>query len=315
MFSKLRTNIELIETHKEQILNTWLEYEIVRETLCANTFSPDFFQDKFASKVFDFAIGVIKKEHDVGDCPVIGVMLTLFKKKNIPLADVFIICVHLKNALLLFMHKNSILDEKSLSEMAMLMDYNFNGVIKEYTYLYYNDTYKPKSCKKELISSKNIEKVKENLSTTAEDYLQDIEVDYEQIAELSELESDTLNAIEEEEDINQHSLLESANLFLQYSKVLNAMYEFKELSYTLTILQELLYNTECDGLDRETKDMVNIYLKAIISDLRGWRMSVFIVKDAQDIHYLDKTLLSSIAQLQMTLMPQEEKVEEEIEFF
>jgi len=314
MFSKLHKNIELLETHKEQILHMWLEYEIVREALCSNTFSPDFFQDKFASKVFDFAIAVIKKEQDLGNCPVIGVMLTLFKKKNIPLADVFIICVHLKNALLLFMYKNSILDEESLSEMAMLMDYNFNGVIKEYTSLYYNDEYKVKNCKQEITSNTTTE-VQKSILTSAEDYLQEIELDSEQIAELDELESDTLNAIDEDEHINQHSLLESANLFLQYSKVLNAMYEFKELSYTLTILQELLYATECDVLERETKDMVSIYLKAIISDLRSWRVSVFIARDAQDIHYLDKTLLSSIAQLQMTLMPQEEQNEEEIEFF
>ena len=314
MFSKLHKNIELLETHKEQILHMWLECKIVREKLLSNGFSPNFFQDKFASKVFDFTMDVIKKEQDLGNCPVIGVMLTLFKKKNIPLADVFIICVHLKNTLLLFMYRNSILDEESLLEMAMLMDYNFNGVIKEYTSLYYNDEYKVKNCKQEITSNTTTE-VQKSILTSAEDYLQEIELDSEQIAELDELESDTLNAIDEEEHINQHSLLESANLFLQYSKVLNAMYEFKELSYTLTILQELLYATECDAFERETKDMVSIYLKAIISDLRSWRVSVFIARDAQDIHYLDKTLLSSIAQLQMTLMPQEEQSEEEIEFF
>jgi len=314
MFSKLHKNIELLETHKEQILHIWLECKIVREKLLSNGFSPNFFQDKFASKVFDFTMDVIKKEQDLGNCPVIGVMLTLFKKKNIPLADVFIICVHLKNTLLLFMYRNSILDEESLLEMAMLMDYNFNGVIKEYTSLYYNDEYKVKNCKQEITSNTTTE-VQKSILTSAEDYLQEIELDSEQIAELDELESDTLNAIDEEEHINQHSLLESANLFLQYSKVLNAMYEFKELSYTLTILQELLYATECDAFERETKDMVSIYLKAIISDLRSWRVSVFIARDAQDIHYLDKTLLSSIAQLQMTLMPQEEQSEEEIEFF
>lgn len=61
--------------------------------------------------------------------------------------------------------------------------------------------------------------------------------------------------------------------------------------------------------------MVDIYLKAIISDLQSWRMAIFITMEAEDIHYLDKTLMSSIVQIQMTLMPQEEAQEDEIKFF
>ena len=67
-------------------------------------------------------------------------------------------------------------------------------------------------------------------------------------------------------------------------------------------------------MDEEIKKAVPIYLKAIISDLQSWRISVFITRDAEDIHYLDKTLLSSIAQLQITLMPTNDG-EDEVEFF
>jgi len=124
------------------------------------------------------------------------------------------------------------------------------------------------------------------------------------IHELDELESDTLNAIyASDETIDRHSLDEAAQLFEQYAKVLYSMYEFEELAYTLTILKELLISTELSGITEETNYMITIYLKAIINDLQSWRMGIFITKEAEDIHYLDKTLLSSVAQLQITLMP------------
>ena len=317
MFGTIEKNIDLLDDNKDKILEMWLSYEIVTETLCSNGLKVDFFKDKFASKVFDFAVGVVRSENTVGDCPVIGVMLMLFKKKRIPLADVFMICVHLKNALLHFAHKQNILDEEMIRELAILMDYNFNGVIKEYTFLYYNDEYKAKKCslKKEDQPVQINTKLEATNTTSAMAYLQEIDLDDEMIAELAELESDTLDAIDEGEQITQHSLNESANLFEQYAKVLNMMLEFEELEYTLGILKELLLGTDYASLNDDDKNMITIYLKAIISDLQSWRMSVFITQEAEDIHYLDKTLMSSIAQLQITLMPQDEAQEDEIEFF
>jgi hypothetical protein len=315
----MKQDISLLVNNKEEILDIWLDYTIVQEMLCINGFKVDFFREKFASKVFDFAIAVVKSENTLGDCPVIGVMLMLFKKKHIPLADVYMICVHLKNALLHFSYKHAILNDKMIEEISTLMDYNFNGVIKEYTFLYYNDEYKSRHCSLTDKKQESLQEIKiqpQTLQTTsALSYLQDIDLDTEMIAELDELESDTLNAIEEAETITQNSLYESANLFEQYAKVLNMMLEFGELEYTLGILKELLLTTEYNTLNEDDKNMITIYLKAIISDLQSWRMAVFITHEAEDIHYLDKTLMSSIAQLQITLMPQDETQEDEIEFF
>ncbi|MBN2895794.1 MAG: hypothetical protein JXK05_07915 [Campylobacterales bacterium] len=36
--------------------------------------------------------------------------------------------------------------------------------------------------------------------------------------------------------------------------------------------------------------------------LQSWKRTVFVTREAEDIHYLDKTFLSSIAQLQMMLL-------------
>jgi len=321
MFNNILKHIDLLESNKTTIINMWIDYDIVQKKLTQNTMNIDFFKEKFAVKVFDFATSVVRSDNEVGECPVIGVMLMLFKKKNIPLSDVFIICVNFKNAMLHFMHQQSLLDDNMISEISILMDYNFEGVISEYVNLYYNDSTKrihcgtkeEKSLNKVQVSVPIILPIKE--STSAQDYFNEVNFDMEMVDELDELEHDTLNVIDADENINQDSLSESANLFEQYAKVLNMMYEFEELAYTLTILKDLLSSTDIAAVDNETKYMVMIYLKAIISDLQSWRMSIFITKEAEDIHYLDKTLLSSIAQLQITLMPQEHAQEDEIEFF
>jgi len=317
MFKNLLKHIDLLEMNQAKILEMWMDYEIVQSKLTRNSMDITFFKEKFATKVFEFAMSVVKSENRTGDCPVIGVMLILFKKKNIPLSDIFMICVHFKNALLHFAANNKILDDKILNEISILMDYNFEGVINEYVLLYYKDSsikevHIPKQCptKPALIKIKQEEEM-----TSATLYLQEVEVNIEMIEELNELESDTLDTIDAQETLDQNTLDESSNLFRKYAAVLNDMYEFEELAYTLTLLADVLSEVNFEEISEETKFMVDIYLKAIISDLQSWRMSIFITMEAENIHYLDKTLLSSIAQIQMTLMPQVENEEDEIEFF
>jgi len=321
MFTNLHKHIELIESNKDTILTTWMEYEVVKKKLSLNTIEIDFFQEKFAAKVFDFSISIVKKENELGNYPVIGVMLMLFKKKNIPLSDIYMICVHFENSLLHFAYKNSILNNKVIKAITNLTDYNLEGVIKEYVAIYYKDireepVSKPKASKKK-ISTPATKSLKQTTSshTSAIEYFKDVVIERDIVDELDELENDTINAIDSQLELDQNSLYESANLFEQYAKVLNMMYEFDELAYTLTLLKELLNNVDLNNLSNDTKHMVNIYLKAIINDLHAWRMSIFIHQDAQDIHYLDKTLLSSIAQIRITLSPSETTDDDEVEFF
>jgi len=330
MFQNILKHIDLLETNKDTILDMWMDYKIVQSKLTHNTMDITFFRDKFATKVFEFAISVVKSENKTGDCPVIGVMLMLFKKKNIPLSDIFMICVHFKNALLHFASHNKILDDATLNEISILMDYNFEGVINEYVLIYYKDSlskriFSPISSPIQKIPVQNkqatqtieieSELIQEHHATSATLYLQEVDVNMEMIEELNELESDTLDTIDAQETLDQESLDDSSNLFRKYAAVLNEMYEFEELAYTLTLLADVLNEVDFTEITEETKFMVDIYLKAIISDLQSWRMSIFITMEAENIHYLDKTLLSSIAQIQMALMPQVDNDEDEIEFF
>lgn len=321
-FPVLQSHFALLETEKQEILNLWMEYPVVQETLCAHRIKHSFYAEHFGSKVIDFALSVINQTNMAGDCPVIGIMLAVFKKKNIPLSDVFLVCVHLKNAWMRFLLQHGILDEEALNELAFLMDFNFSGVIKEYVALYYHDEYLQHYCEivdEEIFNSEDFEPSGEcelPHTTSALEYMQEVDIDSELIDELTEIENEAVDTIEGALKLDQDVIDEGKLLFHQYCKVLNQLLEFKELAYALMILADLFDKTGIEGIEEESYDVVLTYLSAIVKDLQSWRNSVFVNQDAEDIHYLDKTLLSSIAQLQIMFMPQSPDSEtEEIEFF
>ncbi len=320
MLDELRKNAEFYKFSKKFIMYQWMNNHHVGETLINNGIDVHFFEDKFASRVFDFNIGIFNGKNDIGNCPVIGVMLQIFRKKKIPLSDVFIICVNLKNAFIEDMLQQNILTTTTFREICEVMDHNFEGVIREYMSL----------CQQEALSEpKTVDKHTQQSGfnvahpdtvvlkqTSAIEYLKEIDLDHALLHELHDLESDTLNTIEYEPALSQKTLDESATLFQKYAQVLHVLYEFEELSYALTLLSDLLIATDIATLEYDHNTAISIFLKAIISDLQSWRKAVFVTHEALDIHYLDKTLLSSIAQLQIMIMPHEsDHSGDEIAFF
>ncbi len=153
------------------------------------------------------------------------------------------------------------------------------------------------------------------LVISAHKYFKDMDMDYELIAEFNELEEDVLSSIHKEAILTHIALHDSATLFNNYAKILATLFEFKQLSDTLRKLSLLLFDTDINELTDETKTYLYLYLEAIIIDLQNWRISIFIEQVADDIHYLDKTLLSSILQLEITLTDECLEETQEIEFF
>ncbi len=312
MFISLIPHIEQLEDDKKYILELWMDYDIVIETLEKHHFQVEYFAENFGTRVIDYALNVIQDKEELGDCPVIGVLLMLFKKKNIPLNDIFFICVHLKNAVLHYFLEKNILTQEVLLEINLVMDYNFNGVIQEYIENNYIECIEKKGI--DLISSEPIEETKINV-ISAKVYAPQIETVYDLILDLDELEDDVLNLLEDHQTFDSILQTRSNVLLTKYSKVLNSLYEFRELSYMLTLLTKLLEELVLDTLAVGIKDNIIIYLRSIINDLQNWRKQVFINQSAEDIHFMDQTLLSSAAQLEIMIMPSENKNGYEIDFF
>lgn len=89
---------------------------------------------------------------------------------------------------------------------------------------------------------------------TAEDFLDDIEIDMESMDELKELEGDIQDVLYAQEILNDALVKHSYVLFYQYAVVLNSLMEFKDLGYALHSLGDILKGLEPHTLDDKKKN-------------------------------------------------------------
>lgn len=322
-FTHLTETFRFDEAFKAEILRRWMAVADVAEALGRHEIATSFFGRYFGSKVINYAVGVIEGVNRLGNCPVIGVMLIFFEKKNLPLEDVFLVCVNLKNTLIDYALERGVLTHEVLHELSCLVDRNFYGVIGEYLRLHYEKAPEGHVCtmKKEGDEAVVLHcttmapaGIGDKRVTSALEYADDVEIEGDILAELGEIEAEALSSLGLTESISPEARSEVVDLFMQYAKMVERLVEFQELSYALWMLTDLLRGIDTGALGEESTYVV-IYLKAIIGDLSVWRRSVFVERSAADIHYLDKTLLSSIAQLQILLSPAQPGLSEEVEFF
>jgi len=101
--------------------------------------------------------------------------------------------------------------------------------------------------------------------------------------------------------------------FFKYSSAISLLFEFEELSTTLREMTTALQAADHKSIKTEMFRHIEILLDALLTDLRNWRMSVFVRLDTSDVHYLDASLLSSCIQLQALFSPQEQKALEDFD--
>lgn len=312
----LLKHVESFKVDKEDIVRRWINSNDVLMIFRKYKISSDFFGKFFAPKVLGHIIAIMQEEEEVGHCPVIEGMLVFFHKKSILLEDIFIICVGLKNCIIGDMLKKNILNEDTLNDISTILDHNFVGVMRSYGD---SSAYPKITCSVSFEEEKNrsypveLDSIKKQLSARA--YLQENDIDLDFIDRLGDIEDDIFISFETLNTMNYTVYRDIACLFNDYLRAIESLHEFHELSNSLELLVELFEQNATELMSGENAEVLSIYVRAIISDLSMWRKSVFVKKDAFDIHYLDATLFSSIAQLQITLCSDCLEVSEEIEFF
>jgi len=148
-------------------------------------------------------------------------------------------------------------------------------------------------------------------TTSAKKYFSEVELEPEVLDELHELENDI--AFLEYSDIWNEELQSTLVKFFEgYTHALNPLFEFKDLSYSLMLLSQKLHEYKQD----ENFEILITLLQSFISDLLTWKKSVLFDQTAEDIHYMDKSFYSNIAQIEMSMGQRDNSSEEdEIEFF
>ena len=103
---------------------------------------------------------------------------------------------------------------------------------------------------------------------------------------------DTEQSVEKLNDI--------ANLFGEIASVLNFMLEFADFSNAIRSFATFLDGLKDDEIVK-TSDIMKTLIPTIYDDLASWRKHIFVLQDANDIHYLDSSLFSSILQFQLSI--------------
>jgi len=154
----------------------------------------------------------------------------------------------------------------------------------------------------------------DDLSVSSEVYAQEIDEHILlELQELDEIEEEILNLTSQLYNKNQKDLEDIVFRLVKFSSVLLNLMEFKELSFSLSSLADLLAKQNIKELDEDTFKKMILFLENIIIDLSSWRKIVFIEQSANDIHYMDSSLFSSILQLEL-IFNTDQKNEDDDEF-
>ncbi len=123
---------------KSVILENWITYDLPREILQNHNIEPELFIEKYASGVFDYFMGVISGDTEIGNCPVMQELLTYLKVREITADELFEICSHFRRAMIDFSYDANLNSKKLFDEISYVFDQNFRGILKFYTDTIFN---------------------------------------------------------------------------------------------------------------------------------------------------------------------------------
>jgi len=101
-------------------------------------------------------------------------------------------------------------------------------------------------------------------------------------------------------ELNQEFIQTFAKFISNLASLLYSTYEFKDVGYALENFVMFLNNFQISNynLNDIEKDIIYQLLIQMNEDIQKWIDSVFITKNAVDIHYFDASLLSNVAQIE-----------------
>lgn len=167
-------------------------------------------------------------------------------------------------------------------------------------------SYEQKLLKKSILD--NVISANEYLDTLSIDISEDLE-DLEELERIWESKVILLETSKDEEHLK-----ESARVVLSYAnKINNIFYEFEALGYAFSSLAQIMQEEEI--FDTSSIENIATYLENLLRDIRRWREDIFVIKSAENIHFLDNSLLSSCMQIESMLKNEEIGGDDGIEFF
>nr|WP_321268138.1 ATP-binding protein [uncultured Sulfurimonas sp.] len=118
---------------KDYILSQWLSYESPQKILQQHKIKKELFLKEYASGVFDYFMGIIAGEMEIGHCPIMQDLLVYLKDREISADELFEICSHFRHSMINFSYDKGINSKELGNEISYIFDKNFRGILKFYT--------------------------------------------------------------------------------------------------------------------------------------------------------------------------------------
>ncbi|MEN4053562.1 MULTISPECIES: ATP-binding protein [Sulfurimonas] len=118
---------------KDIILRQWVSYDSPKEILALHDIDENYFIEKYASGVFDYFMGVIAGEVEIGNCPVMQELLAYLKFREIGADELFEICSHFRRSMVDVSYDAGMNSKELFDEISYIFDKNFRGILKFYT--------------------------------------------------------------------------------------------------------------------------------------------------------------------------------------
>lgn len=129
----LRKYAKQFVDNKQLILQQWVAYDASSQILQAHKMDKQLFTKNYGSGVFDYFIGVILGQREIGNCPVMQDFLAYLKDREISAAELFELCSHFRKSMLDFSYDAKINSKELYDDISYLFDENFRGILKFYT--------------------------------------------------------------------------------------------------------------------------------------------------------------------------------------
>ncbi len=160
---------------------------------------------------------------------------------------------------------------------------------------------------------------KEHQKISAQEFLQEFEVDSYMLDDLNENETEMKDILYNKVELDNEVLDAVCGVLEKYIHVLHETIEFNDLAISLESLSKVFQRLPVNMLEVEKKEKLRFYIQGLIDDLATWKKYIFIEPNTPDIHYLDASLLENCASIERFIFasPEEEAIEndDDLEFF
>ncbi len=285
-YKELQKNIQSLLDSKQSIIKKWVNDGDVLAIFKNHGIDINLFSNHFATRIYDYFLGVVEECNEAGNCPAVNVMLRFFETKNITMEEVYVICDNFKKALLASLLESNILNRKILEETFHLFGQNFTGVIREYLEHNYTKTPKKPAPKKVVQASEAEAKPKPII---AQSTLEEIE---EYFDKYSDLYYKTSVSDEESIEFVENFKKLGDTLILFGAKGLGE--RFVDLANTLS--------KELESLKMHWKKFAALF-EALDNDIRVWNAGI---ATETNVDFIEETIQANIEQIKASLRKEDD---------